>query len=98
MNDLCATNTREHKAITDAQSDLYDKMDNGKTEMYQALNNRPRWNVIMWLIGGIFAAIVFVAGMTYNVECMVDDHIVAGQEAWIIDHPGEPPIDLRGGD
>jgi len=97
LDDLCDTNTAAHNQLTQTQGDIYDKLDAGKTEMYQALNNRPRWSVVMWLIGGIFAAIIGVGTMVYHVEHMVDNHIQAGQEAWIKDHPGEEPIDLRGG-
>ena len=98
LDDLVVNNTADHEQIRLTQGDIYDKLDTGKTEMYQALNNRPRWSVMMWLIGGVFAAIMIVGTMVYHVEDMIENHIDAGQAAWMRDHPGEEPVDLRGDD
>jgi len=97
LSDLKDQNEKEHEEIKTTQNDIYDKLDGNKTEVYKALNNRPRWNVVMWLLGGVFAAIMIIGGMVYNVDMDVKAHVKAGEAAWIMDHPGEDPIDLSGG-
>jgi hypothetical protein len=75
LDDLCVGNASEHKEIKQTQNDIYNKIDVNKTEVYQALNNRPRWNVIMWLLGGVFASLLIVASMLYNVDNRLEQHL-----------------------
>lgn len=96
LNDMCAGNTAEHEQIRLTQSDIYDKLDDGKTEMYQALNNRPKWSVVMWLLGGVFAAILILAGFSYNIDERIKNHITAGEKIYLRD-TGKS-VDLSGRD
>jgi hypothetical protein len=95
LNDFCRSNALEHREIKETQININKKLDVDKTEVYKALNNRPRWNVVMWLIGGIFACLMIIGTMTYKVETKLENHIVAGERAWMLDHPDKDPIDLH---
>jgi len=95
LNDFCRSNYLEHKEIKEVQININKKLDADKSEVYKALNNRPKWSVTMWLIGGIFACLLMIATMTYRVDTKIENHIVAGEKAWLLDHPNEP-IDLHG--
>ena len=96
LKDLGAQNKTEHESIRLTQSDIYEKLDSGKTEMYQALNNRPKWSVTMWLLGGVFAALMIIGTMVYNIEDTLESHIDAGIKVWMQDNPGKDAPDLRG--
>ena len=96
LEDFSVINAAEHASIKKTQDVIDGRLNETKKDVFEALNHRPRWGVIMWLIGGIFAAIMIVGTMVYHVEDMIENHIDAGQAAWMRDHPGEEPVDLRG--
>jgi hypothetical protein len=96
LNDMCVSNTREHKEIKDNLKDIVLKVDTDKTEVYKALNNRPKWSVTMWLIGGIFTVLLLIGTFMYKIDTNIENHIVAGEKAWLLDHPDQPLIDLHG--
>lgn len=82
LNDMCGSNTREHKEIKDTQINIWEKIDVNKTEVYQALNNRPRWNVIMWLMGGIFTCLLFIGGFTYATKERLNKHVELSKDVF----------------
>jgi len=75
LDDLCASNTSQHDQLTLTQGDIYEKLDAGKTEMYQALNNRPKWSVVMWLMGGVFASMIIIGTMIYHLDDRLETHM-----------------------
>ena len=82
LDDLCVGNKVEHEQIRVTQSDIYDKLDVGKTEVYKALNNRPRWDVMMWLLFGVFASLITVAGFTYHIDTKLTTHIEISKQVF----------------
>lgn len=95
LDDFCKLNAEEHKEIKVSQFDINKRLDENKTEVYKALNNRPRWSVVMWLLGGVFTTLLIIATMTYQVETKIEKHIVAGEQRWLLDNPDKEPIDLH---
>ncbi|HUU86372.1 MAG TPA: hypothetical protein VMX17_01295 [Candidatus Glassbacteria bacterium] len=82
LDDLCQHNANEHKELKSTINDIYKKVDEDKTEVYRALNNRPRWNVIMWLLGGFFLALVAVAGFAYRTDVKLTTHIEISKQVF----------------
>ena len=94
LDDLCQHNANEHKELKSTINDIYKKVDEDKTEVYRALNNRPRWNVIMWLLGGVFASLIIIGSFMYDIDNKIEKHISAGEKIYLQD-TGKI-IDLRG--
>jgi len=75
LNDLCVSNTAEHVELKGTTNDIYKVVDENKSEMYKALNNRPRWSVVMWLIGGVFGCIAIIGTLMWHLDRKLEVHM-----------------------
>lgn len=96
LSDFIERNGAEHEQIRKTQVIIDARLDETKTEFFRAINARPKWNVIMWLMGGLFAAMIMIGTLTYHIDSNIESHIVAGEQQWLLDNPDKKPVDLHG--
>ena len=82
LNDMSNNNTEEHLSIKKQQAVIDGRLNETKKDVFVALNNRPRWNVIMWLLGGVFLVLVAVAGFTYRTDVKLTTHIEISKQVF----------------
>jgi len=94
LTDFSVSNSADHAAIKVTQDVIDSRLNETKKEVYAALNNRPRWDVIMWLLAGVFVSLITISGFIYNIDRDIQQHIVAGEKIYLED-TGKS-IDLHG--
>jgi len=106
--DLRESNGKDHAEIKQQVQHNLDTVEskfalrNGQLQTKQndcqkMFDERPKLPLILWLFGGVFACLLMIGTMLYTINNSINNHIVAGQKSWMLDHPGQEPIDLRGG-
>jgi len=80
--DISVRNNEEHAAIKLKQDIIDSRMDETKKEVYAALNHRPKWDIIMWLLAGVFTCLIIVAGLAYKTEVNLSAHITTSKRVF----------------
>ena len=96
LEDFSVINAAEHASIKKTQDVIDGRLNETKKDVFEALNHRPKWDIIMWILGGVFAGLITIGTMTYHINNNIEKHIVAGEAVWMKDNPGEDPVDLHG--
>ena len=107
IDDFVSINKEEHRLIREqiglnreyVEARLIEKNGQAETrrlECQKIFDSKVSIGWFKWIVGGVFVCLLAIAGMMLDIDQSIERHIEAGQEAWLMDHPGEEPIDLRG--
>ena len=58
LNDMCVSNTKEHKEIKDTIKDIQKYQTDRVDICEKRFEDRPKYNVFMWIVGGIGATVI----------------------------------------
>jgi len=58
LNDMCVSNTKEHKEIKETIKDIQDYQNTRVLDCEKRFEDRPKYNIFMWIVGGIGATVI----------------------------------------
>ena len=99
LNDMCSSNTKEHDQIRNQIQHNLDQVEikmidkNGQAQVRQLecrkmFDSRPKMPLMLWLFGGVFACLIIIGGLIFEVRNVVEVHIDKGEQ-YILEQTGE---------
>ena len=82
LDDLCVNNTRDHKQINDRLNIQDGEHTTRNIECQKMFDVRPKMNLFLWFMAGIFLCIFTIGGFVYHIDVKIGDHIEVARTAY----------------
>ena len=85
LNDMCASNTREHKEIKDDIQKIEEYQNDRSFECEKKFDERPKMNLFMWVLGGM-GGIVLTLSVIFGGISLSNNKTIAAISHELQDH------------